>query len=182
MVSVCFDEYGGTNQQIVNSVDLLLSNNLILNSNDSETCTQLENTVVQWITTNALESDLAGNIYYHLLSLQVKPVRCPFQYGADGNTKTGTLAAIWCRDETAMQGCNTALLGLVNCEELCLRWAETTLEERIYAMEYHFDVRPSTTITKEDDKDSILVLDGEEVPANFSVSVIFDEELSTRRT
>ena len=182
LIGVSFYTNGGINTQLVSSVELLQSNNLVLNSTDSTTCDQLRSTVLEWVKTNAFETSIDGGYQaLHILSLSLEPKRCPFQY-IDGED-VGTLATIACRDEATIDRCSE-LLEVESCATLCEGWSKRTAVERLRFLETYWGVRPSVTIpmNTSDPWSYENVTSGEAVQADFSIDVLYNEELSVKRT
>ncbi|KAL7540169.1 hypothetical protein ACHAXR_009941 [Thalassiosira sp. AJA248-18] len=182
LVSVMFRQYGGTNQHLQTSVELLQSNNIALNATNNETCAQLRETTIQWVKNNAFETLQDGTNILHVLSLEVEPVRCDFQK-INGTDDAGTIAALSCEDDIAMERCSSMLpLPLVNCEELCMGWGKANEDERLNFMERFYGIRPSVTVPVTANSTGTYEENGEIVSASFSVRVLYNEELSVRRT
>lgn len=177
LVPVIFKQHGGTNQHLVTSVELLQSNNLALNSASNGTCLQLEETIVEWVRTNAFETSIHGTKFLHMLSLEVEPARCGFQSG----DRDGPLAAYVCTNYDLVERCRS-LFGLDNCHNLCVGWQTPGKEDRMTYMEHMFGVRPSVTVTVENSEAGTYMDGGEVVSAYFSVRVLYNEQLSVRRT
>ena len=181
LIPVAFQAYGGTNQQPWNSVDLLQSNNLALNSTDNATCDYFRNTILLWSRTNVFEADVDGSKTLHILSLSVEPVRCPFQI-VDGAEDTATLAAVLCREKETNEKC-AELIPIESCERLCLGWAQASEEDRLGFAETYLGVRPEVTISiAESYPWTYSEPDGKIVAAIFSTRVLYNEELSVKRT
>lgn len=168
------------------SVELLQTNNLVLNNATEEgTCNQLQSTVIDWVKSNAFETRIDGTKSLHLLSLVVQPMRCPFQYVAQAEN-TGLLVAMACQKVNSIDSCPKLFpfLGKNECRNLCLGWSQATPDERLDLLENFFGIRPSTTLTVNTSTSSEYhsYSTGQTIPADFSVSVLWNEELSVRRT
>lgn len=181
LIPVILRQYGGTNQQLQSSVDLLQSNNLALNATDNETCAALESSIVEFVKGSAFETTIVGQKTLHILSLGVEPVRCDFQMLNDTDDSS-TLAAIACQNSAAMKRCEE-LLPIDSCADLCMGWSRTNETERLRFLEQHYGVRPSVTVPLgTSDMGMYTLPSGELESAAFSVRVLYNEELSVRRT
>ena len=80
LLSVMLDANAGINGNNANSVELLNTFNLEFNATDSDTCTNFESTVGNWLKAYAYESTKLGvEKFWHLVDLQISPIRCEFQ-------------------------------------------------------------------------------------------------------
>ena len=174
MISVAFKSEGATNQELKNSVQLLQANNLAILGSDDESCAQLEYLVADWIKANALETRVDGKKVLHVVSVELEPVRCDFQSDHHG---TGILTAIACKDGYS---CDENL-GRENCEILCkVPYLLTAEDGRPPPLDM---IRPSVTIAMQDEKQSSFITqNGTYTDADFKVSVLYNEEVSVRRT
>ncbi len=182
LVPVVVKVYGGTNQHLQTSTELLQSNNLALSTVNNQTCDQFQYTIIDWVKSNAFEIGLDGSKNLHLLSLVIEPVRCEFQTMSDGSTDAGTLATIACRNATTIERCKT-MLGVQDCAQFCLGWTLTSEEDRLYYLENFYGIRPSTTVSVNKEQPGTYTTEsGEVVSDNFSVRVLYNESLSVKRT
>lgn len=174
LVSVIVESNGGTNQQLWTSVDLLQSNNIATNTTDDESCAYLNTTVHDWIASNILEERHDGKeIYLHLLSLNIQPVRCHWQLDNMGGMIWKELCS-----SRHVYDC-TYLLSSDGCKEFCSVWPTYDHEERSdYAMR-HFDIRPSMTVTtRTSEYGSYTSKNGTVIATDFFVEAIFNERAS----
>jgi len=174
LISVAFKSEGATNQELKNSVELLQANNLAILGSDDESCAQLEYVVADWIKANVLEPRVDGKKVLHVVSVELEPIRCDFQSDHDG---TGILTAIVCNEGYS---CDEKL-GQENCKILCKASNQLVAEDgRLGPLD---GIRPSVTIPMHDEKwSSYIAQNGTYINADFRVSVVYNEEVSVRRT
>jgi len=172
LISVAFKSEGATNQELKNSVQLLQANNLAILGSDDKSCAQLEYIVADWIKANVLETRVDGKKVLHVVSVELEPTRCDFQSDHNG---TGILTAIACKDGYL---CDENL-GRENCE-ICKANLLTAEDGRPPPLDV---IRPSVTIAMQDEKRSSFIdQNGTYTDADFKVSVLYNEEVSVRRT
>eukprot|EP00571_Detonula_confervacea_P007093 CAMPEP_0172325602 /NCGR_PEP_ID=MMETSP1058-20130122/54451_1 /TAXON_ID=83371 /ORGANISM="Detonula confervacea, Strain CCMP 353" /LENGTH=863 /DNA_ID=CAMNT_0013042193 /DNA_START=534 /DNA_END=3125 /DNA_ORIENTATION=+ len=185
LVSVVVREYGGTNQQLQNSVELLQANNLALNNTNNETCDQLKDTITGWVKSNVAETAIDGTKKLHILALEIEPMRCDFQNSETDWGSDGALAALLCGNNTSIQRqrCKSLLGVEESCDDLCRGWMQPSEELKLSILENVYGVRPSVTVSVENGENGTYSLpNGTQVSTFFSVSVIYNESLSVRRT
>ena len=181
LMPVAFKENGGTNHQLVSSVELLQANNIAINVTDDSSCNYLQDTVTDWIAANAFEKDRNGNNILHLLSLVIQPVRCEFQTGADGLENDGIMSSTICRNDTITRCVN--MFSKEMCIDLCQGWGLETDERRLDFYVESLGIRPSSTFSSMAGSNGTYSdKNGEIIEAYFSVSALFDESLAVKRS
>jgi hypothetical protein len=178
LIPVIFKRDGGSNQQLKTSVELLQANNLATTTTDSEACAYFENTVIDFVATNAFETFQLGSKVLHLLSLEIQPVRCPFQDGPSG--LEDTLGAAVCKNSNTP--CQN-ILSQQDCDDYCTSWLGKNEKERVDFYEQFYGVRPSMIMPEFSGANSTYTNEsGEVVEAEFYVKALFYERLAVKRS
>jgi hypothetical protein len=174
VLSVLVQQNGGTNQQLWTSVDLLQSNNIAINTTDSESCEYFDQTVHEWIASNLIEYQYnEKDLYLHLISLDIHPTRCQFQL----DHMSGMIWEELCAENHVYE-C-TDILSSDGCKEFCTVWPTYDKEERADYAVRHFHIRPSMTVTTRSSGYGSYVLEnGTVVETDFYVEAIFNERAS----
>lgn len=155
-------------------MDLLQSNNIAMNATNEESCEYFDHTVHDWITSNLIEEGHSGDEFYlHLISLDIHPARCQFQFDHMGGMIWDELCA-----PRHVYEC-TGILSADGCKEFCTVWPTYDMEHRSDFVIRQFGIRPSMTVTtRSTGFSSYTTENGIVVESDFYVEAIFNERLS----
>lgn len=155
-------------------MDLLQSNNIAMNATNEESCEYFDHTVHDWITSNLIEEGHSGDEFYlHLISLDIHPARCQFQFDHMGGMIWDELCA-----PRHVYEC-TGILSADGCKEFCTVWPTYDMEHRSDFVIRQFGIRPSMTVTtRSTGFSSYTTENGTVVESDFYVEAIFNERLS----